>query len=224
MPHPVFPRSGFTESLPYGYLYLGKSVDPRKRGPFVRASAERAGVLDRYKTVARRLEATDVVVKATVYEAVLMPPLAGMPQFDVLMLVQTSSHETIAQAQATDAYQDFDADFILTACNLGRFGDTDSDPAATFLFNHFTAPDQQVAAETLETLAAWFAAKTDVDNSTALQPTGQSPYAVINYVRIPTGPVRFLLSQLTKPSFYSVVRAQLKHNNMAPLPLFCHRA
>lgn len=218
------PTPAFTEPLPHGYLYLGTSVDPRRRGPFVRPSAQRAAVLERYKSLARQLTALDEVVNATVYETVLMPPLPAIPQFDVITLVETTSPEALTHVHAAPPCSDLDTDLTLTARNIKRFGDTDNDPTATFLFNHFTADDGQVAADVWPTLAGWFADHTGIDNSTALQPTGQTPYALINYARIPDGPVRFLLSQFTKPSFYRAVRARLRNNNMTSLPLFCKPA
>jgi hypothetical protein len=93
--------------------------------------------------------------------------------------------------------------------------------SGTFLFNHFTADDPERALEAWENLTGWYTTKTGVDNSTLLQPTGGAPYAIVNYVRLPRGPVRFMVDQLTRPSFYTFVRPKLRANGMVALPLLC---
>ena len=70
-----------------------------------------------------------------------------------------------------------------------------------------------------EELAGWYTAKVGVDNSTLLQPTSEGPYAVVNYVRLPHGATRFLLAQLSRPSFHTYVRRTLRDNGMAALPI-----
>lgn len=108
------PSPAFTDPLSHGYLYLDTSVDPRRLGPFVRPNAQRATVLERYKSVAHQLRSFDMVVNATVYEALLMPPLAGMPQFDVIMLVATTAPEALAEVQAARSYSELDPDLTMT--------------------------------------------------------------------------------------------------------------
>jgi hypothetical protein len=107
----------------------------------------------------------------------------------------------------------------------GRLGDADRltgrqlGQHATVLFNHFTADDPVAAVRVWEELAGWYIAKTGVDNSTLLQPTSEGPYAVVNYVRLPHGATRFLLAQLSRPSFHTYVRRTLRDNGMAALPI-----
>jgi hypothetical protein len=48
-----------------------------------------------------------------------------------------------------------------------------------------------------------------------------APYAFVNYVRLPRGPVRFMLDQLIRPSFHTFVRTKLRANGMVALPLLC---
>ena len=81
------PQAAFAEPLPYGYVYVGMTVDPPGRAPFVRRSAKRDEALEKLKSVAGQLEALDEVVRATVYRAVLIPPLEGAPRFDVTVLL-----------------------------------------------------------------------------------------------------------------------------------------
>lgn len=60
--------------------------------------------------------------------------------------------------------------------------------------------------------------------ATLLQPIGTgTPYAVVNYVRLPSGPIRFLGNQLTRPSFYRYVRAHLRSNSVTAMPVLFER-
>ncbi len=216
-----YPRAAFTEALPFGYIYVGVVVDPPGRVPFVRPSVERDDALRECKVAAGQIEALGGVVRATVYQAVLIPPIAGAPRFDVTLLIETTSPEEISAVQNSEPYKRLNADFVMTARNTRRIGDTGETLSGTFLFNHFTAKDPEDAVEVWENLAGWYTAKTDVDNSTLLQPIDESPYAFVNYVRLPCGPVRFLLDQFTKPSFTTFVRANLRANGMVAMPLLC---
>jgi hypothetical protein len=219
--NPKYPKAAFTEPLPYGYIYVGMTVDPPGRAPFVRGSVKRDDALEQCKTVARQLEALDEVIQATVYQAVLIPPIEGMPRFDVMVLIETTSPEEIAKVQDAEPYERLDADFVMAARNTRRIGDTEKTLSGTFLFNHFTAEDPEGAVEAWESLTGWYTTKTGVDNSTLLRPIGEAPYAFINYVRLPHGPVRFMLDQFTRPSFYRFVRASLRANGTVALPLLC---
>lgn len=220
-PNLEYSGAAFTEVLPYGYIYVGMTVDPPGRAPFVRPSAERDGALEECKVLARQIEVLDEVVRATVYRAVVIPPMEGMPRFDVIVLIQSTSPEGISAIQTSEPYKRLDADFAMTARNTRRIGDTEKSMSRTFLFNHFVAEDPEGAVEAWENLAGWYTDKIGMDNSTLLQPIGEAPYAFINYVRLPRGPMRFILDQFTKPSFITFVRASLRANGMVALPILC---
>jgi hypothetical protein len=220
-PDPNHRKSTLAEPLPYGYLYAGVRIDPPGRAPFVRRSARRDEALKECKFLAGRLKALGEVVRATVYRAVLIPPIAGAPRFDVVALVETTSAETVAGVRSSEAFGRLGADFVMAARNARRIGDTEKTLSGTFLFNHFTAEDPEGAVEVWENLTGWYTTKTGVDNSTLLRPIGESPYAFVNYVRLPRGPVRFMLDQLLRPSFHSFVRASLRANGMVAMPLLC---
>jgi hypothetical protein len=163
------------------------------------------------------------VADATVFEAVLIPPLEGIPQLDVLLLLRATTPEVLAQVRSRSGWQQAGADSVITARNTRRIGDTQRTRSATFLFNHFTAEDA-AAVRVWEELAGWYTAKAGVDNSTLLQPTGESPYALVNYVRLPHGATRFLLAQLSRPSFHTYVRRRLRDHGMVALPVLCRPA
>ena len=109
-----------------------------------------------------------------------------------------------------------DGEQILTGVNVARIGETDARTDGTFLFNHFTAAPGTDAEAVWRSLTGWYTTKTGVDNSTALRPTGPSPFALINYARIPAGAIRFLFGQLTRPSFHRFVPSTTTECTPAP--------
>jgi hypothetical protein len=219
-----YPPPPFSEPLPGEYLYAGWTVDPPKRAPIVRGSARRDRVLDQCRTLVREARALDGVAGASLFQAVLIPPLKDLPRFDIILLLRATTPEALAQVRSSRPWQQAGADFVMTARNLRRIGDTERTRSATFLFNHFTAGDPAGAVRVWEELAGWYTAKTGVDNSTLLEPTGQAPYAFVNYVRLPHGAARFLLAQVSRPSFHTYVRRRLRDNGMIALPVLCRPA
>jgi hypothetical protein len=211
----------FIAPMSYGYIYLGWRIDPPGRGPFVRASRPRAEIVETCRDVAGELEKLTEVVAATVYEAVIIPPVRDSPRFDVMVLIQTTGPESIPAVEATDAYRRLDADFSMRARNTRRIGDIDAPPrSGAFLFNHFTAHDSAAAVRTFDTIAGWFTSKAKVRDSALLQPIGEARYVFVNHVRLPCGPLRFLL-RFTKPSFRKYVAAVLSANEIGNAPVFC---
>lgn len=126
--------------------------------------------------------------------------------------------------RACDPFRRLDGELVMTAENASRIGDTGDDPSATFLLNHFTAPDPERAQVVWEGLTGWYVNVLGVDNSTLLRPLGEAPYALVNHVRIPGGPLRFLLSQFSRPSFFRRVRGALEAEGMLARPVFYRRA
>lgn len=212
------PRPVFTDPLPGPWLYLGLSVDPRTWGPRVRPSAERTRAIERCRALLGRL---DGLVDATVLETVLIPPIGGVPRYDVVVLARGGDGDGGALAAARTAFADASLPVALamTARNVRRFGDTARTRAATFLLNHFTAPDPDTAQAVWEDISGWYAGVLGVDNSTLLRPDPGAPYALVNYVRLAGAPVPFLLRQLVTPSYYRQVRARLRAHDMAFRPL-----
>ncbi|MBB4934774.1 hypothetical protein F4561_005668 [Lipingzhangella halophila] len=216
-----YAQAPFVEPMPYGYIYLGWRIEPPARVPFVRASRPRAETVEHCRDLVGELENLTEVVATTVYEAVFLPPVAGSPRFDVMVLIQTTDPESIPAVEATEAYRQLDADFAMPARNIRRIGDVDAPPrSGPFLFNHFTAQDSQAAVRTFENIAGWFTFKAQARDSALLQPIGESRYVFVNHVRLPCGPLRFLL-RFAKPSFRKYVAAVLNANQIANAPVFC---
>ena len=226
------PQATFTDPTPYGYLYAGFTVDPTRHAPVVRRSEARGKAITRIAALARRLDDLPQVVKATVFRAVFMPPIKGAPRFDIALLIRTTSPEVTGDVQAAEPYAQLGADSVITAYNSRRIGATepfapdvtdagaDAFTSGSYLFNHFIAKDPDQATAAWESLTGWYLTRTGVDNSTLLRPPDSAPYAIINYVRLPQSPPRFLLNQLLRPSFTTFVRATLREHGMAALPVF----
>jgi len=212
-------RPAFDEPSADRFLYAGWAVDPPARLPFVGRSDERARMVARCCEYAGGARTRTGTVSATVFETELMPPLRGAPRYDVLMLLRVSSQEELVRESAE--VRDLAPDFMMSAWNSRRIGDTDRTSNASFLFNHFVAqrPDEAMAG--FDQVAGWFPEKLGVDNTTLLQPDGQEtvPYAFVNYVRVPSSASSFLLGMLIRPSFHTHVRKALRVRHMRALPL-----
>lgn len=216
---PTDGRAAFEEPTTDHFLYAGWCVDPPTRLPIVRRSDQRERVIERCRAYTAATERHEGVVSATVYETQVIPPLPGIPRYDVLTLIRARTPDRHAQAE-TDL-RDLGPDFVMAAQNTRRIGDTDRTRSATFLFNHFTAENPAVAMEGFDQVAGWFPDKLGVDNTTLLQSVDRtaSPYVFVNYVRVPHGARGFLLAMLTRPSFHTHVRRSLRKNDMTALPL-----
>src|SRR6266545_1737876 len=170
-----FPRAHLTDPPQRGYLHLAAVVEPPAgRTPFPRTSPAKAALLERLKSLAGRVEDLDAVVKATVHRAVVVPPAGGyarredvhQARYDVVVLVETTSVDTIGEAQKSEAGEALHA-----------------------------------------ALAGAHSVQTGLDNSTVLQPIEPADYVFVNHARWDYGLPRFLLHQVTKPSFRSYVQA-----------------
>ena len=228
----AYPPATFADPTPYGYLYAGFKVDPPRRAPVVRRSRIRDEAIAHLSALADRFDELPQVVKATVFRAVFMPPVPDAPRFDVALLIRTTAPEALGDVQASKPYAQLGADSVITAYNSRRIGatepfapdvagrDTDTFESSSYLFNHFAASDPDQATAAWESLNGWYLTKTGVDNSTLLRPHNSTPYAVINYVRLPGRTLPFLLNQLIRPTFTTFVRATLRRNGLAALPAF----
>jgi hypothetical protein len=161
------------------------------------------------------------VASVRIFRAVFIPPLPGAPRHDLVMLLRTPGPAGLETLTGCDEITALGGEPILTGVNAARIGDTEA-TTGTFLFNHFTAAPGVDAEAVWRSLTGWYTAKTGVDNSTALRPAGTGPFALVNYARIPAGPLRFVAGQLIRPSFHRFVRASLGAHGMRALPAF-HR-
>jgi hypothetical protein len=243
-PDPKYVKAKLTEPSRLGYIYLAAAVRP---GPLVLPSAERTALLAQVKQLAQALEQAAVVVKANVFRAIAMPPTARfMPyakqrgssllvaNFDVIVLIQTTSPATIREAQGTQAYAELVAVLskhgkalhTFTARNIRRIGEVDTASQGLFLFNHFAAADPAVILELWEYLAGWYAVETGLDNSVALAPldASASDYTIVNWARWDSSAPRHFWRQLSKRSFRTYVLANLEAHQGVSMPIYCRLA
>ena len=212
----------YGEPLSSSFVYAAWSIDPLRVGPFVRASAVRAQQIDKIRGVAPELAQRADVEGVRVFEASFLPPLPGMPKYDVVMLVRARTGEGAADIRDDAQLRGLGPATVFSATNAASFGDTEtSGSGVNILLNHFVGPtDRSAAVDTWRQISGWYVAKTGVDNSTLLCAEEDAPYVVVNYVRIPGAVVSFMLQQVLRPSFYRYVRALLKGHRLTSLPLF----
>lgn len=213
--------------------------------PLVLPSARRSRVLARVKELAKELAPLDAVVQIDLFRAIVRPPTANfsaylkvrgpslpIANFDIALLVQTTSTAAVQSVQATPAYRrlvetlEHEAErvYIMPAYNVRRIGDVDtSRKKDVFLFNHFVADDPDVMLELWEYLAGWYMSETGLHNSVALMPIAGSgaDYTIVNWASWDVHPLRHFWHQLSKKSFWRYVTVNLDTNRAASMPVYC---
>jgi hypothetical protein len=213
-----YPLPQFAEPEPYGFIYLGFQAESAQRLPVYTRTPPRHRAAARLVQAVPALARRPDVVSVRVFRAVFIPPLLGVPRYDLAMLLRTVRVDQLETVRTCDEVSALDGEQILAGFNVARIGDTEARTDGTFLFNHFTAAPGTDAEAVWRSLTGWYITKTGVDNSTALRPTGPSSFALVNYARLPAGPIRFLSGQLARPSFHRFVRATLHAHGMHALP------
>lgn len=217
-----YPLPQFTEPEPHGFIYLGFQAEPAQRSPVYSRTPGRQRAATRLVRAVPALLRRPDIVSVRVFRAVFIPPLPGAPRYDLALLIRTTRVDHLETVRTCDEVSALDGEQILAGVNAARIGDTEARTDGTFLLNHFTAAPGTDAEAVWRSVTGWYTTKTGVDNSTALRPTGASSFALVNYARLPAGPLRFLSGQLTRPSFHRFVRATLDAGGMRALPAF-HR-
>jgi hypothetical protein len=240
-PQPNYRPVKLIEPPSLGYLQVAAVVDPpRGRIPFPGKSPQKAALLSRLTSLAHELENLGTVQKATVYRAILIAPPSGyarqqathLARYDVVVLIETTSPEVTGEVQTLEPYrllvaavQDAARDVHMMAAHcVRRVGDVDKTRQGLFLFNYFAADDPAVALQLWDYLAGWYAVETGLRNSTVLEPLGQADYVFVNHARWDDSLPRFMLHQLTKPSFRSYLLANLQANRTGAMPILYRRA
>jgi hypothetical protein len=235
-PQPKYPPVKLLDPPPFGYIQVAAAVrPPTGRMPRPGRSPERTALISGLKPLASRLEEMASVVKATVYEAVLVPPPAGYARhtathparYDVVVLVETTSPEVIGDVQASEPYkllleavEAAATDTHVMAARCTRYiGDVDKTRQGLFLFNFFVADDPKVALELWDHLAGWFVGATGLENSTVLEPIGDSDYVFVNHARWDIGIPQFMLRTFAKPSFRRFVATNQLVNRTGAMPI-----
>jgi hypothetical protein len=235
-PQPRYTRVTLIEPPSLGYIHVAAAVDPpRGRIPFPGNSRQKAALLTRLRSLTRQLERLGAVERATVYRAVLVAPPAGyarqqathVARYDVVALIEATSPEVLGEVQATQPYkllvqavtEAAKDTHVMTARCVRRVGDVDKTRQGLFLFNYFVADDDAVALRLWDYLAGWYAVEMGLGNSTVLAPLGDADYAFVNHARWDDSLPRFVLRQLTKPSFRTYMLANLRANRTGAMPI-----
>jgi hypothetical protein len=224
----------------FGYLLLSADVEPPTGPrPFPGTSAAKTALLGRLKSAAADLARLDAVERATVYRTVLAPPPSGYARtaerparYDVHVLVETTSPAGLTGIESSEPYtqlrKELDAEAsrvdAMPARCVKSIADVDKTRPGLFLFNYFVAEDRDAALKLWDHLAGWFMTETGIDNSTVLQPTGDSQYAFVNHARWDYGVPRLSLHMFTKPSFRSFVQRNMNENRTGSMPILSRLA
>jgi hypothetical protein len=223
----------FVDPPPYGYIYIGASVEPpRRRAPFPGRSRKKNELLAHLITLTSRLTAQADVVRATLYRATLMPPLSApgpRAPFDIAVLVETTSLESMEDVCQTRGYSDLRDTLetasaalrVMQAACIRCIKDVAKKRCGTYLFNHFaTEGSKEDALALWEHLAGWYTAETGLDNSTLLAPVKEDgDFVFVNHARWDERLPRVMVDQLFKRSFRSYVLANLKANRVTARPV-----
>jgi hypothetical protein len=217
------------EPEPHGFLLLGFRTGGPHRAPFSRYSAARRREAGRLTAAAGQLERRPDVASVRVLRALFVPPLAGAPRHDLVLLVRTTRTDDLAVVRRSDEVRALGGEETFAGRNGARIGETESDPDAVFLLNHFTVSGNVAVPgsggrdplEAWLALTDWYTSTMRVDNSTALRAVDDDArFALVNYARLPSPPPRFLVDQLRRPSFHKLVRPTLRAAGMRALPGF----
>jgi hypothetical protein len=175
------------EPPPYGYLLFGATVTPPKGPPIVRKDATRDAVLTRVSEHLEGVAQLEPVVRATGYRAVVIPPARPPefrpdlepPRFDVTVLVETDSPDSLAEVAASPPVTALRALLRGSASRLKEvrarcvkaIADVDKRAAGTYLFNYWAAADRTTALEVFDHLAPWFQTKTGLQTPPCYRPS-----------------------------------------------------
>ncbi|NDL59496.1 hypothetical protein [Phytoactinopolyspora mesophila] len=217
-PHPTTPLA---TPEPHGFIYLGFQADQAPKGPHYRATPRRRQQALHLIEAAQSLERWPSIASVRVFRTHLVPPLPGAPRHDLAMLLRTATVKDLAEVRNVAEVKALGGTEVLVGTNAARIGNTEADEESIFLLNHFTVAGDANPVEVWRGLTDWYTSKIHVDNSTALRSVdAHSPFALVNYVRLPANPPSFLVNQLLRPSFHRVIRAALKEHQMRALPGF----
>jgi hypothetical protein len=212
-----------TEPIPGRFLYIAWNTHLRLIGPFVAPSHARHRKLDAIRTCLTQLESIPGMGSVRLLESTFVVPLPGAPRFDVALLIDGSA-AAVETAQLMIGRLNIGEPALMTsACNVQRFGDTDS-LDGPILLNHFLSsrPSSEVA-RVWSGISDWYGQVLGVDNSTLLAFADSCRYVVMNYASIPGPVVRFMADQVLRPSFRSHVVGPLKTVDARALPVFARR-
>jgi hypothetical protein len=237
---PRYATPRLTAPSEHGYLHLAAHVDaPSRSGPIFSRGPDHSRLLAELGELSRVLEEEDGVERASVFDAVLIVPpgyyrgewgsSAQPPHFDVVVLVETRTPDAAREVQGTLAYRRLLAALgrrarrthVVAARNARRIADVEPRRSGLFAFRYFVAADAGAMLPVWDHLAGWYEAATALDNGTLLLPLEgeRSDYVAIDHARWDVGVLRWVWWQLSKESFWRVVRPSLETNQVGAMEI-----
>jgi hypothetical protein len=234
-PDPRYVRPRLIEPSTAGFVYFAVQTDPAARpGPVRGRDPRRARALALVSEFARATRERLDVRAAQAFRAVLAAPGEAAVRPDVAVLMQTGTLEEAVVLKAAPELERLSADLaaggartaVLAARNVRRIADVDHGRGGLFLFNHFRAPDPELALALWERLAAWYERETGLDNSMLLAPVAgeRSEFALVNHARWDAGVPTVLWHQIRRRSFRTFVRANLRAHGVTAIPILYRAA
>ncbi|MGM1018244.1 MAG: hypothetical protein ACQEW8_11985 [Actinomycetota bacterium] len=213
-----------------GFLYVGIRSGRWPLPPAL-PSAKRRRALRTLHSIRTALAADSRVERGDVLRGTLRPPGAsrgfdgqhtGDAAYDAVLLIETRTPED-ARELASDSRllriaAEFPDSLVFPSRNVRRIGPVDHERRGVFLFNYFTADDVAGNLHAWQYTAGWFQDETDLDNSTVLEPTVESPFTLVNHCRWDRY-ADVVPALIAKPSFRSFVLQFFAKNRVAPRPV-----
>ena len=240
--HLQFPPVTLIEQTTSVYLHIAAEVD--KRLAFLPDSRAKKQAIAGCKRWCAQLATEPGVVDASVFTAILVPPIpedflakrrdsVHVARFDFSVLIECRNKEVLDGLRRLPTYTEMENTIrsaasyvhIVSATNARHIGPVDHARQGTFLFNYFYADSVVQNLEVWNYTAGWFQAETGLDNSTVLLPDepSQSQYAIINHCRWDRL-LDILPSLIFKKSFHSYVLDNFVANDVAAMPILYHLA
>ena len=234
-----FPQVSLIEPLKSGFILIAAEVD--KKTSFWGESNAKKSLIKKIKTLALVMQSNENVLEFTLFKASLFPPgrsgeylkklnMANKihTQYDVVLLIELSSVEKIAEiknsevfASIMDTFESLSTyHFIFGAKNLRRIGNVNHKKNGVFLFNFFVAKNKAQNLGIWEYTAGWFQDQTNLTNSTLFDSvdSAEDTYSVINHCRW-NAFFDILPSLIFKKTFKTYVLDNFEANEVAAIPI-----
>jgi hypothetical protein len=237
-PKNQFPKVALVDPIGSGYLLFALQIDHRPPIGFFIESQQKKRILLKLKHEVINLGKNPKVVEATVFKAMIIPPGRGeflkkrpsaeIAKFDVVMLIEFDTHESVKKFQKSLQWQNTEDTYkastkkslTVTGVNVRRIGPVDHSKKGVFLFNYFYADQVKQNLQVWEYTAGWFQDQTGLDNSTVILPdiVKENSYKIINHCRWDRL-IDILPSLIFKRSFKKFVLNNFEANNVAAMPI-----
>ena len=237
-PKNTFPKIALVDPTNSGYLLFALEIDRRPPIGFFIESQHKKRILSKLRREVINLRNNSKVIDATIFKAMIIPPGRGaflkkrpgieIAKFDVVMLVEFDTHESVKKFQRSLQWQNTEDTYktrakkslAVTGVNVRRIGPVDHSKKGVFLFNYFYADQVKQNLQVWEYTAGWFQDQTGLDNSTVILPdlVKESSYKIINHCRW-DHLIDILPSLIFKRSFRKFVLNNFEANNVAAMPI-----